>query len=234
MTPRVGTREEWREARVRLLAAEKELTRQSDAVNEQRRALPWVRLHDIYRFETESGPASLGDLFDGRSQLLVYHFMFSPDWDAGCPSCSSVAETFDGIRVHLEHHDVTLAAISRAPIDKLLAYRARMGWTFPWASSTKSRFNYDFGVSYTAEQLAAGAEHNWAVLDPTLVHGHDVGEPLELQGMSAFALRDRDVFHTYSAFSRGVDVLWTMYQWLDRAPLGRNETGPWQARHDEY
>jgi predicted dithiol-disulfide oxidoreductase (DUF899 family) len=230
----MGSRDEWRAARIRLLAAEKELTRLSDTVAEQRRSLPWVRVDDVYRFDTENGPVSLAELFAGRSQLLVYHFMFAPTWDAGCPSCSSIAETFDGMRVHLEHHDVTFTAVSRAPSDKLLAYRRRMGWSFPWASSAGSRFNYDFGVSYTAEQLAASAEHNWAPLQMDLVRDHHAGEGVELQGMSAFARRDGDVFHTYSAYSRGVDVLWTVYQWLDRAPLGRNESGPWQARHDEY
>jgi predicted dithiol-disulfide oxidoreductase (DUF899 family) len=232
VTGREGTRDEWRAARVRLLAAEKALTRQSDAVAEQRRALPWVRIDDPYRFDTEQGAASLADLFAGRSQLLVYHFMYAPDWTAGCPSCSSIAETFDGMRTHLEHHDVTFTAISRAPLEKLLAYRRRMGWSFPWSSSADTSFNFDFGVSYSADQLRAGAEHNWAPVQADLIHGHREDEDLELQGMSAFALSGGQVFHTYSAYARGVDALWTIYQWLDRAPLGRNESGPWQARHD--
>lgn len=240
MTGKVGTRDEWRAARVSLLAAEKDLTHRGDALAAQREELPWVRVEHQYLFETQAGQSSLADLFGGRSQLLVYHFMFAPAWEAGCPSCSSIAETFDGMRVHLEHHDVTFTAVSRAPIEKLMAYRQRMGWTFPWASSASSSFNFDFGVSYTERQLAVGAEHNWEPIEidvANLPHGGESDEPFdeaESQGMSSFVRRDGEVFHTYSAYGRGVDVLWNVYQWLDRAPLGRNESGPWQRRHDEY
>ena len=225
-----GTREEWRQARIELLAAEKEHTRRGDELARRRRELPWVPVEQDYRFDGPDGEMSLPDLFGGRSQLLVYHFMFGPDWEAGCPVCSSVADGFDGIRVHLEHHDVALAAVSRAPAEKLTAYRKRMGWSFPWVSSYRSSFNFDFGVSYTRESMAAGAEHNFAPfhLDP----GH---LPLEAHGMSAFAREDGTVYHTYSAYTRGCDAMWSMWSWLDRAPLGRNEQGmAWFHRHDEY
>ncbi|HMC09408.1 MAG TPA: DUF899 domain-containing protein [Actinomycetota bacterium] len=236
----VGTREEWRTARLALLEAEKELTHRSDEVARQRQQLPWVRIDKDYRFDTQEGEASLRDLFRGRSQLIVHHFMFSPNWTEGCPSCSSVADGYDGFRVHLEHHDVALTAVSRAPIEVLTAYRRRMGWSFPWASSAGSDFNFDFGVSYTEERLAHGAEHNYrrVEVDPRSLPGGGQGvEPVdaaESPGVSAFALDDGVVYHTYSAYSRGTDVLWGMYQWLDRAPLGRNESGPWFRRHDEY
>lgn len=236
----VGTRDEWRTARVRLLEAEKELTRRNDELARQRQALPWVRIDDKYVFDTEDGPASLADLFRGRSQLLVHHFMFPPSWDEGCPSCSAVADGYDGFRVHLEHHDVAMTTISRAPLGKLLAYRERMGWSFPWVSSGSTTFNFDFGVSYTERQLAAGAEHNFRRLDidvSRLPHGGRSDDPVdagESPGVSAFVREDGDVFHTYSAYARGTDALWGMYQWLDRAPLGRNEQGPWFKRHDDY
>lgn len=228
-----GTREEWLAARLDLLKAEKELTRRSDELAQQRQRLPWVPLEDEYRFETENGEASLRDLFQGRSQLLVYHFMFGPDWTEGCPSCSSVADGFDGIRVHLEHHDVELSAVSRAPIEKLIAYRQRMGWSFPWASSFQNDFNFDFGVSFTEESVATGAEYNYRrlegpQLDPSML-------PFEAHGLSVFVLDQGVVYHTYSAYARGADVLWGMWQWLDRAPLGRNEGDmSWFHRHDEY
>ena len=225
-----GTREEWRQARIELLAAEKEHTRRGDELARRRRELPWVPVEQDYRFDGPDGEMSLPDLFGGRSQLLVYHFMFGPDWEAGCPVCSSVADGFDGIRVHLEHHDVALAAVSRAPAEKLTAYRKRMGWSFPWVSSYRSSFNFDFGVSYTRESMAGGAEHNFVPfhLDP----GH---LPLEAHGMSAFAREDGRVYHTYSAYTRGCDAMWSMWSWLDRAPLGRNEQGmAWFHRHDEY
>lgn len=236
----VGSREQWRTARVALLDAEKELTRRSDDVARQRQQLPWVKIDKDYRFDTENGEASLSDLFRGRSQLVVHHFMFPPSWSEGCPSCSSVADGYNGIRVHLENHDVALTAVSRAPIELLTAYKRRMGWSFPWASSAKSDFNFDFGVAYTEEQLARGAEHNYRRLeiDPSsLPHGGKGSEPVdagESPAMSAFVLDDGVVYHTYSTYARGTDVLWGMYQWLDRAPLGRNESGPWFRRHDEY
>jgi predicted dithiol-disulfide oxidoreductase (DUF899 family) len=225
-----GTREEWRKARIELLEAEKELTRRGDELARRRRELPWVPLEQDYRFDGPDGETSLHDLFGGRSQLLVYHFMFGPDWEAGCPVCSSVADGFDGIRVHLEHHDVALAAVSRAPAEKLTAYRKRMGWSFPWVSSGGSSFNFDFGVSFTQQSAAGGAEYNFRELpaDPSAL-------PLEAHGMSAFAREDDTVYHTYSAYARGCDALWSMWQWLDRAPLGRNEQGgAWFHRHDEY
>jgi len=246
-----GTREDWLEARLELLEAEKELTRRSDELARKRQELPWVRIDKDYRFETDEGGASLADLFRGRSQLLVYHFMFGPDFTAGCPACSAIADGFDGFVVHLEHHDVEMTAISRAPLDKLQAYKRRMGWTFPWASSLGSDFNFDFDVSSTEEQQREGAvEYNYRAMDvrPVLEAGEhgpvaefaamcgtDAPAYLrEAPGMSAFALEDGVVYHTYSAYARGADVLWGMYQWLDRAPKGRNETGPWFRRRDEY
>ena len=249
--PRTGTREEWLAARLELLRAEKELTRRSDELARQRQELPWVRIDKDYRFETDEGSASLADLFRGRSQLLVYHFMFGPDYTAGCPACSAIADGFDGFVVHLENHDVAMTAISRAPLEKLKAYKRRMGWTFPWASSFGSDFNYDFDASYTEEEQRSGTiEYNYASRDVTPVleagdQGPGAGfaaacgtDPAtysrEAPGMSAFALEDGVVYHTYSAYARGVDALWGMYQWLDRAPKGRNETGLWFRRRDEY
>jgi predicted dithiol-disulfide oxidoreductase (DUF899 family) len=252
---RTGTREEWLKARLELLDAEKELTRRSDELARQRQELPWVRIDKDYRFETDAGSASLADLFQGRSQLLVYHFMFGPDYTAGCPSCSAIADGFNGSVVHLENHDVAFTAVSRAPLAKLQAYRQRMGWSFPWASSSESDFNYDFQVTFTEEQQQSGAvEHNFRTMDTrselgdqdTLaVYGTDLATALrEAPGVSAFALEDGAVYHTYSAYIRGLDGLWAMYQWLDRAPRGRNETmvqgygdlhaAIWLRRHDEY
>ena len=209
-----GPREEWLAARIGLLAEEKELTRRSDALARRRQELPWVRVDKEYRFETDAGSASLADLFGGRSQLLVYHFMFGPDYKAGCPSCSAIADGFNGFVVHLANHDVPLWAVSLAPLAQLQAYKRRMGWTFPWAS---------------AEDAAAGPVA-FARTAGTDVAGYMRQRP----GMSAFVREDGVVYHTYSAYSRGVDALWGMYQWLDRAPKGRNETGLWWRRHDEY
>jgi predicted dithiol-disulfide oxidoreductase (DUF899 family) len=247
----IGTREEWLAARLELLDAEKELTRRGDAVAQQRRELPWVRVDKDYRFETEAGSASLADLFEGRSQLLMYHFMFGPEYTAGCPACSAIADGFDGFVAHLENHDVGMIAVSRAPIDALQAYRRRMGWTFPWASSAGSDFNYDFNSSFTEEQQRSGSvDYNFRSMDVApfdepgargaasvmaQMTGTDTATyTREAPGMSAFALEDGVVYHTYSAYARGLDATWGMYQWLDRAPLGRNETGPWFRRHDEY
>jgi predicted dithiol-disulfide oxidoreductase (DUF899 family) len=210
-----------------------------------RQELPWVRIDKEYRFETDEGPASLSDLFRGRSQLLIYHFMFGPEFKAGCPACSAIADGFDGFVVHLANHDVTLGAVSRAPLAQLQAFKQRMGWSFPWASSYDSDFNYDFQAAMTEEQQQSGAtEYNFRVTDmrPSPDTAHEMSPvgtdwatyARERPGMSAFALEDGVVYHTYSAYARGLDGLWGMYQWLDRAPLGRNETGLWFRRHDEY
>jgi predicted dithiol-disulfide oxidoreductase (DUF899 family) len=227
MTQNIGTRQEWEAARRSLLEREKELTRASDALAQERLALPWVPVETEYTFDTEDGPKTLAELFDGRSQLIVYHFMFGPDWDEGCPSCSSLADHIELPRVHLEHHDVTWVAVSRAPLEKLLAYRSRMGWTMPWVSSLRSDFNFDFKVSSTEERPLE--EYNFReVPKEAQVAG-------ELPGASMFALRDGVVYHTYSAYARGLDATWGMFQWLDRAPLGRNEAdGFWLRRHDQY
>src|ERR687892_32773 len=247
---KVASREEWIAARKKLLEAEKKLTRSSDKVARRRQKLPWVRIDKEYRFDTDEGSASLADLFRGRSQLLVYHFMFGPDYTAGCPACSAIADGFNGFAVHLANHDVMLWAVSRAPLAKLQAYKRRMGWSFPWASSLGNDFNYDFNVSFTEEQQReGGSEYNYrreAALqlrdgegiasrmpgtpdaDNAAMTGTDVATyTRERPGMSAFALEDGVVYHTYSAYARGLDVLWSTYQWLDRAPRGRNETGFW-------
>jgi len=230
---RTGTPAEWLDARLELLKAEKELTRLSDDLARQRRELPWVRVEKDYRFDTEDGEATLTDLFHGRSQLIVYHFMYAPHWDEGCPSCSGLADGFDETHLHLQNHDVAFTAISRAPLEKLVAYRDRMGWSFPWASSGPSDFNFDFNVSFTEESVAKGQSYNYRALDGWMLDPANL--PFEGPGMSAFALDDGVVHHTYSAFARGCDVLWTMWQWLDRAPLGRNEGDTsWFRRHDEY
>jgi predicted dithiol-disulfide oxidoreductase (DUF899 family) len=245
---KTGTREEWLAARLELLQAEKDLTRRSDELARRRQELPWVRIGKDYRFETDAGSASLADLFQGRSQLLIYHFMLGPDYTSGCPLCSAIADGFDGFVVHLANHDVTLGAVSRAPLAKLQAYKRRMGWSFPWASSFGSDFNYDFQAAFTKEQQQSGTgEYNFRAMDmrPELEAARDghwdsgVGTDWatyrrEQAGVSAFAQKDGVVYHTYSAYARGFDGLWGMYQWLDRAPLGRNETGIWFRRHDEY
>jgi predicted dithiol-disulfide oxidoreductase (DUF899 family) len=245
----VGTAEEWLAARLELLEAEKELTRRSDELARQRQRLPWVPVGKDYRFDTDDGDASLAGLFRGRSQLLIHHFMFGPEYTAGCPSCSSVADGYNGFVVHLENHDVAMTAVSRAPLTEIQAYKRRMGWTFPWASSFGSDFNFDFDVSFSGEQQREGIEYNYRSLDmtPLLETGADpiaeiaatVGTDSatytqEAPGMSAFALEDGVVYHTYSTYARGTDALWGMYQWLDRAPRGRNESGLWFRRHNEY
>jgi len=244
-----GTREQWLAARLELLQAEKELTRRSDELAQRRQELPWVRVDKEYRFDTDEGNASLADLFRGRSQLLIYHFMFGPDYTAGCPSCSSIADGFDGSVVHLANHDVTLAVVSRAPLAKLQVYKQRMGWRFPWASSLSSDFNVDFNVRFTEEQQRAGRidynyrrEGAWTLRDGeglvaeiAATTGTDAATyTRERPGVSAFTLEDGVVYHTYSAYARGLDGLWGMYQWLDRAPKGRNETGVWWRHHDRY
>jgi predicted dithiol-disulfide oxidoreductase (DUF899 family) len=248
---RTGTREEWLTGRLELLEAEKEHTRRGDELAKQRQELPWVRIDKEYTFETDDGTASFADLFGGRSQLLMYHFMFGPEYTAGCPACSTIADGFNGSVVHLENHDVAMWAVSRAPLEKLQAYKRRMGWTFPWASSFDSDFNFDFNVSVTEEQQRSGnVEYNFRTFDPrpllergdespvaavAAMTGTDVATyTRESPGMSAFALEDGVVYHTYSAFARGVDAMWGMYQWLDRAPLERNEQDLWFRRRDEY
>jgi predicted dithiol-disulfide oxidoreductase (DUF899 family) len=252
---KTGTRAEWLATRLELLKAEKDLTRRSDELARQRQELPWVRIDKQYRFETDEGSASLTDLFRGRSQLLIYHFMFGPDYTAGCPACSAIADGFNGVGVHLANHDVMLWAVSRAPLVKLQVYKRRMGWTFPWASSFGGDFNSDFNVYFTeAQQREGGIEYNYRREADTPLVGRSTAEwqesPVakvaamtgtdlatytrERPGMSAFALQDGIVYHTYSAFARGLDGLWGMYQWLDRAPLGRNESGFWMRRRDEY
>ena len=258
MQHQVVSREEWLKARVALLEKEKELTRRSDELARRRQELPWVQIDKEYRFDTDEGSASLADLFKGRSQLLVYHFMYAPGFKAGCPTCSSIADGFNGIVVHLANHDVMLWAVSRAPLPTLQAYKRRMGWTFPWASSAGGNFNFDFNVSFTEKQQREGAEYNFRHEAPTsdvfrwragqegggdsaedkLAAMSGIDAPTyhrERPGMSAFAREDGVVYHTYSTYGRGVDAIWAMYPWFDRAPKGRNESGgPWWQRHDEY
>jgi predicted dithiol-disulfide oxidoreductase (DUF899 family) len=246
-----GTRDEWLAARLDLLEAEKELTRRNDEVARRRQELPWVRVDKDYRFDTDEGSRMLSDLFRGRSQLLVYHFMFGPDYTAGCPSCSAIADGFNGIAVHLANHDVMLWAVSRAPLAKLQAFKQRMGWAFPWASSHGSDFNIDFNVQFTKEQQREGSiEYNYRRESQWQVNALAADSPVakiaamsgtdpatytrERPGVSAFVLEDGVVYHTYSAYARGVDSLWGMYQWLDRAPKGRNESGVWWRHHDAY
>jgi predicted dithiol-disulfide oxidoreductase (DUF899 family) len=256
-THTTGTRQEWLKARLALLDAEKALTRRSDEIALQRRQLPWVRIDKEYRFDTDQGSATLTDLFRGRSQLLIYHFMFGPDYSAGCPSCSSIADGFNGIAVHLENHDVAMMAVSRAALPKLQAFKRRMGWSFPWASSSPGDFNADFSVYFTPEEQLAGIDYNYRQAapspeiiptkmpewsqseDPVAQVAATVGTNVatflrDLPGMSAFVLEDGVVYHTYSTYARGLDGLWGMYQWLDRAPLGRNEHGFWWRHHDSY
>jgi len=251
ITHTTASREQWRAARLELLDAEKELTRRSDEVARRRRELPWVPVEKDYRLETDNGAASLADLFGDRTQLLVYHFMFGSEYTGGCPSCSAIADGFNGFAVHLEHHDVALVAVSRAPIAALQAYKRRMGWSFAWASSFDSDFNFDFNTSFTADQQDSGTiDYNYRSVDTTWLRdagkggraaehaamtGTDTATYVREQpGMSAFAREDGVVYHTYSAYARGLDGLWGMYQWLDRAPKGRNDTEAWLRRADEY
>ena len=231
MRNKVVSHDEWLRARRELLVAEKEFTRQRDALTRRRQALPWERVEKDYRFAGPQGELSLAELFDGRSQLIVYHFMLGPDWEEGCTSCSFWADNFDGIPIHLNHRDVTFTAISRAPFAKIEAYRERMGWSFPWVSSHGSDFNFDYQASYTPEQLAEGkVYHNY-----DWVEGHD-----ELPGVSVFCKTDEDeVFHTYSTYGRGIDMVNAAYQFLDLTPKGRDEdslafTMEWVRRRDEY
>jgi predicted dithiol-disulfide oxidoreductase (DUF899 family) len=230
---RIVSRQEWLAERIKLLAEEKEFTRQRDRLSEKRRALPWVRIDKTYTFDTPAGKQTLGQLFDGRSQLVVDHFMLGPGWGEGCVGCSFGADHMSGGLIHLEHHDVSVVAVSRAPLEEIEAYKKRMGWHFRWVSSFGSDFNYDFGVSFTPEQLAAGkVYYNYRETE----NGMD-----ELAGLSVF-YKDEDgqLFHTYSSYARGCEELLTTYMVLDLTPKGRNETGPrhnltdWVKRHDEY
>jgi predicted dithiol-disulfide oxidoreductase (DUF899 family) len=227
-THTIATREEWLKARRALLVREKELTRLNDELTAQRRALPWVPVEKEYVFDTDDGPRTLAQLFDGRPQLLVYHFMFGPDWSAGCPGCSMLADEVDGGRVHLEHNGATLIFASRAPLEMIQAYKARMGWGVTWVSAYGNDFNYDYGVSFTDRQRDAGAEYNFR---------HTTALSDELPGLSVFALDDGAVFHTYSMYARGMEVVDNIYALLDRTPIGRNEQAgqrDWLRRHDEY
>jgi predicted dithiol-disulfide oxidoreductase (DUF899 family) len=226
----VGTREEWLLGRRELLEREKELTRLRDELARRRRELPWVRVDEEYRFGTNEGTKTLRELFDGRSQLLVYHFMLGPEWTEGCPSCSFWADSFDGAIVHLEHRDVTMLCVSRAPLEAIEAYRRRMGWSFRWVSSLESDFNFDFGVSFTEEQRSQGGEYNYRQIEKPAE---------EMPGLSAFALEEGVVYHTYSCYGRGLDAINSAYQLLDLCPKGRDEGDlpwpmAWVRRHDAY
>jgi predicted dithiol-disulfide oxidoreductase (DUF899 family) len=224
----VVTREEWTTRRKALLEKEKAHTRARDALNAERRALPWVRMEKGYVFDTRNGPQDLAGLFDGRDQLILYHFMLAPGWAAGCEGCSFLADHFDGALPHLHAGGVTLAAVSSAPLPEIEAYRSRMGWRFPWASSAGSDFNFDFGVSSTPESRAHGkALYNYAPM---------TGEFDELHGVSVFARQDGEVFHTYSTYARGIEEALGAFMLMDRVPKGRNEEGTmnWVRRHDEY
>ena len=228
---KIVSREEWTAARQELLAKEKEFTRLRDELSQQRREIPWVKVDKAYTFDGPNGQETLADLFDGKSQLLVYHFMFGPDWGAGCKSCSFWADNYDGIVSHLAHRDVTLLAISRAPLAKLDEFKERMGWGFKWVSSVEGDFNFDYQVSFTQELIDGGcAQYNYR---PT----ESVGE---LPGISVF-YKDEDgsIYHTYSTYSRGLDMLNGAYHMLDLVPKGRDEESlPWSMAwlqlHDEY
>jgi predicted dithiol-disulfide oxidoreductase (DUF899 family) len=229
---KTGTREEWEAARVELLKREKELTRMSDDLARRREELPWVPVEKEYVFETDAGEKTLGELFDGRSQLLVYHFMFGygdsvNEQNPGCRGCSFVADHFDGVLPHLNGHDVTLVAESIGPLNEIRRYKQRMGWRFPWVSSLGSDFKYDFGAAFTEQQQRSGAVYNFRHID-------NPGQ--QAPGLSAFALKDGAIFHTYSTYDRGVEQMMGTYRFLDLAPLGRNEETPacWWRRHDEY
>jgi predicted dithiol-disulfide oxidoreductase (DUF899 family) len=225
------SREEWLEARRTLLVKEKEATRLRDKVNAERLALPWVKVDKTYIFDTPAGKKTLGDLFEGRSQLMIYHFMLGPGWEAGCTGCSFLADHLDGALAHLEHHDVTMVAVSRAPLPEVEAYKTRMGWRFPWVSSFGGDFNYDYHVSFTPEDLANGKVHyNFTLIDAASAND-------ELPGLSAFFKDEAgDIFHTYSSYARGHEELIGTFMILDRAPKGRNEKTimNWVRRHDEY
>jgi predicted dithiol-disulfide oxidoreductase (DUF899 family) len=231
--PNIVSRDEWRAARKELLLKEKQLTRQRDEIDRQRRALPWVTVEKNYTFESPNGPQSLADLFENRSQLIVSHFMLGPGWEEGCVGCSFRSDHVDGALTHLEHHDVSLVTISRAPLAEIEAFKARMGWRFPWLSSYGSDFNYDYQVSFAKEEAATGkVYYNYDNRD-------FVSE--ELSGLSMFYKDESgDIFHTYSTYGRGDEMVDTTYMYLDLTPKGRNENGPhynlgdWVRHHDKY
>jgi predicted dithiol-disulfide oxidoreductase (DUF899 family) len=240
---RIGTREEWLAAREQLLAREKEHTRLGDALAQQRRELPWVRVEKEYRFDTDDGENALIELFDGRSQLLVYHFMFGPSYEAGCPTCSSMADGINGLLPHLHARDVTFAFASQAPLEKLQAYKRRMGWSIPWVSTARTDFNFDLGFSSSEGQTREWVEPMAEQLPPIAAHnsrstGTDlIGYLTELFGFSSFVRDDGTVYHTYSTTGRGIEFLMGYYPILDHAPKGRDEGEDWQVwirRHDEY
>jgi len=229
---KTGTRDEWLAARKKLLVREKAMSRERDAIAVERQALPWVKIDKNYMFDSTKGKVTLGDLFDGRSQLMIYHFMYGPDWKAGCPGCSLISDHVDAARQHFEHNDLSFAAVSRTSVANIEAYKKRMGWTFPWVSSLHSDFNYDFQVSFRKAELEAGpVEYNFEMQKGTME---------ELHGESMF-FKDSDgtIYHTYSSYARAGEDLVGAYRFLDLAPLGRNEgpdgnMGKWMRRHDEY
>jgi len=228
----IVSHEEWLKARLELLAAEKDFSRQRDALTRSRMSMPWERVEKPYQFEAPNGVLSLADLFDGRSQLIVYHFMFAPDWEEGCKSCSFWADNFNGIPIHLNHRDVTFTAVSRAPLVKISAYKKRMGWSFPWVSSHGTDFSFDYHASFTTAETAEGkAYYNYRVRPSKM--SDDVA-------VSVFYKDEQsEVFHTYSCYSRGIDMLNGAYHYLDLVPKGRDEDAfkfpmEWVRRHDQY
>lgn len=231
MQPRIASREEWLKVRKELLVEEKAMTRARDALAAKRRELPWVSVEKDYVFDAQAGKKSLADLFDGRTQLFVYHFMFGPDWKEGCPSCSMIADGFDGVSVHLAQRDVTLTAISRAPVERIEAFKKRMGWRFNWVSSFGSDFNRDFGVAFAKDDAANGKLYNF---------GTSGFAKEEAPGLSVFTRKGANLFHTYSSYGRGLEEMLGVYFMLDRVPKGRNEEGivpypmAWARHHDRY
>lgn len=230
MKNKVVSKEEWLEERQRFLVKEKEFTKLRDQLNEQRSKLPWVKVEKSYVFDGPRGKVSLGDLFENRSQLIVYHFMFAPDWKAGCSHCSFWADNFDGLDIHLNQRDVSMVAISRAPLEKLNLYKKRMGWSFKWLSSGETDFNYDFFASFTPEEVAKkSAFFNYKLQDPSVS---------DREGVSVFYKDEKSsIFHTYSTYARGIDLQNTVYNYLDLTPKGRDEGekgSSWVRRHDEY
>jgi predicted dithiol-disulfide oxidoreductase (DUF899 family) len=228
MEHKVVSKQEWRDARKAFLGKEKEFTRMRDELTEERRNLPWVKVEKEYYFDGPNGRESLADLFEGRSQLIIYHFMFGPGWGAGCPHCSHWADNFNGVIVHLNHRDVTFIAVSHAPYNELASYKKRMGWSFKWMSSHESDFNYDYNVSFTPEEMKQKA-YNYNTQQPPAS---------EMQGVSVFYKDESSqIFHTYSTYGRGIDMMNVDYQYLDLTPKGRDENGRgpfWVRRHDEY